>query len=234
MDLQTRRTHVGIGKLTARKTDNDRAQAVLDAAEELFALHGYDGVTVRQIAKLAGVDVALPSYYFGSKRELLDAVFERRAMLFNKARSDALDEVAERWKDTRPPLADVIGAFLRPVAEAQLSGEPGWRNYCRLVAQVNSSPVWVQMMTSHFDELIRKFIDMVGKALPEARAEDLYWAYHCLSGSLSLSMADTGRIQQLSGGLCRSDDFAALYEKMVALYVAGFSAIAEGNASSSR
>jgi len=234
METQIGQRKRGKGERGTRKIDNDRAQHVLNAAEELFALHGYDGVTVRQIAKLAGVDVALPSYYFGSKRELLDAVFERRAMLFNKARSDALDDVAERWKVSRPPLADVIEAFLRPVAEAQMSGNVGWRNYCRLVAQVNSSPVWVQMMTSHFDELIRKFIEMVRKALPEARAEDLYWAYHCLSGSLSLSMADTGRIQQLSGGLCRSDDFAALYEKMVTIYVAGFSAIAEGNAPSSR
>lgn len=226
MDAQTGQYEPGKGKHGTRKIDNDRAQQVLDAAEELFALHGYDGVTVRQIAKLAGVDVALPNYYFGSKRELLDVVFERRAMLFNKARSDAMDDVAERWRDTSPPLAEVIETFLRPVAEAQMSGDAGWRNYCRLVAQVNSSPVWVHMMTSHFDELIRKFIDMVGRALPEARAEDLYWAYHCLSGSLSLSMADTGRLQQLSGGLCRSDDFAVLYEKMVALYVAGFTAIA--------
>lgn len=210
----------------ARHTDNERAQAVLDSAEELFALHGFDGVTVRQIAKLAKVDVALPSYYFGSKRELLDAVFERRAMLFNKARSDALDEVAERWRSTSPPLREVIAAFLRPIAEAQMSGDAGWRNYCRLVAQVNSSPVWVQMMTSHFDNLVRKFINMVGMALPQAIEEDLYWAYHCLSGSLSLSMADTGRIQQLSGGRCRSDDFSSLYEKMVVLYEAGFTSLA--------
>lgn len=234
MDAQTHQTRAGIKKRAARSFDNDRAQAVLDAAEELFALHGYDGVTVRQIAKLSGVDVALPNYYFGSKRELLDAVFERRATLFNKARSDALDEVTRRFQGKPLPVGDVIEAFLRPVAEAQMSGDAGWRNYCRLVAQVNSSPVWVHMMTSHFDELIRKFIDMVGKALPHARSEDLYWAYHCLSGSLSLSMADTGRIQQLSGGICRSDDFATLYGKMAALYVSGFSAIAEGNTPSSR
>jgi AcrR family transcriptional regulator len=234
MDMQTRDTKQVNSRKPARHSDNERAQAVLDSAEALFALHGFDGVTVRQIAKLAKVDVALPSYYFGSKRELLNAVFERRAMVFNKARSDALDEVAARWGDTRAPLYEVIEAFLRPVAEAQMSGDAGWRNYCRLVAQVNSSPVWVRMMTSHFDELIRKFIDMVGKALPQARTEDLYWAYQCLSGSLSLAMADTGRIQQLSSGLCRSDDFAVLYEKMVALYVAGFSAVAEGNAPSSR
>ncbi len=205
---------------------NERAQAVLDAAEELFALHGFDGVTMRQIAKLAGVDVALPNYYFQSKRGLLDAVFQRRAAMFNQARSDALDAVAKRHGDQPPPLAEVIEAFLRPVTDAQLSGDAGWRNYCRLVAQVNSSPVWVQMMTAHFDALIRKFVDMIALALPGAAREDLYWGYHLLSGSLSLSMADTGRLQHLSGGLCRSDDFATLYAKMVDLYVAGFSRFA--------
>lgn len=206
--------------------DNARAQLVLDSAEELFAFHGYDGVTIRQIAKHAGVDVALPSYYFGSKRDLLDAVFMRRARLFNQARSDALDDVAQRWSDTPPPLEDVIRAFLQPIADAQASGDPGWRNYCRLVAQVNSSPVWVQMMTSHFDALIRKFVDMIARALPEASREDLYWGYHFLSGSLSLSMADTGRLQHLSGEICRSDDFARLYERMVVLYVGGFRSLA--------
>jgi len=209
-----------------RSTDNDRAQWVLDSAEGLFALHGYEGVTVRQIAKHAGVDVALPNYYFGSKRELFDAVFMRRAKVFNQSRSQALDEVAARWADAQPPLHDVVSAFLRPIAEAQLSGDEGWRNYCRLVAQVNSSPAWVQIMTANFDELIRKFVDMIALALPEAKREDLYWGYHFLSGSLSLSMADTGRLQHLSAGTCRSDDFGTLYERMVVTYIGGFKALA--------
>lgn len=212
----------------APRIDNKRAQRVLDAAEELFALHGYDGVTVRQIANLAKVDVALPSYYFGSKRELFDAVFQRRALHFNQARSDALDAVARKWRGARAPVAEIIGAFLRPIAEAQMQGDPGWRNYCRLVAQVNSSPVWVQMMTQHFDELIRKFVDMIAASLPDASRSDLYWGYHFLSGSLSLSMADTGRIQRLSAGLCRSDDFETLYDRMVEVYAAGFARLAEG------
>lgn len=208
----------------ARK-ETDRAHALLDVAEREFALHGYDGVTIRRIASEAGVDVALPSYYFGSKRELLDAVFERRAALFNSARSDALNQVAAKWHGQHPPLDEVITAFLWPIAQAQIEGDEGWRNYCRLVAQVNSSPVWVAMMTSHFDDLIRKFVGMVGQALPGAREADLYWGYHFLSGSLSLSMADTGRLQKLSGNLCRSDDFATLYKKMIDLYVAGFTAM---------
>ena len=232
MDMQTR-TGFAATRKTGANVDNDRAQQVLDAAEALFALHGYDGVTVRQIARRAQVDVALPSYYFGSKRGLLDAVFARRATLFNDARARALDAVAALWPDQPPPLEDVIAAFLRPIRDAQLSGDDGWRNYCRLVAQVNSSPVWAEMMTNHFDELIHKFIDMIAAALPGTPQRDLYWGYHFLSGALTLSMADTGRLQHLSGELCRSDDFAELYARMTRLFVAGFQSIADASCASS-
>lgn len=199
-----------------------RFDRVLDSAEELFALHGFDGVTMRQIAKLAQVDVALPNYHFGSKQGLFDAVFHRRAALFNNARSHELDRVAAAAGAAVPSLEDILAAFLMPIAEAQLQSDPGWRNYCRLVAQVNSSPVWVQMMTQYYDDLIRKFVDMLAMALPGTRRADLFWGYHFLSGALSLSMADTGRIQHLSNGLCRSDDYETLYRQMIQFFAHGF------------
>lgn len=210
------------------QTSGSRFDRVLDAAEELFALHGFDGVTMRQIAKLAQCDVALPNYHFGSKQGLFNAVFHRRAALFNAAREAALDQVMAAAGDARPALEDVLAAFLMPIAEAQLQSDPGWRNYCRLVAQVNSSPVWVQMMTEHYDSLIRKFVDLVAKALPSTPRTELFWGYHFLSGALSLSMADTGRIQHLSEGLCRSDDYDTLYRHMIQFFANGFRGMAHG------
>lgn len=215
------RTHANDTSLSG----GTRFDRVLDAAEHLFALHGFDGVTMRQIATLAQVDVALPNYHFGSKQGLFDAVFHRRAALFNTARSVELDKVAAAAGDTPPALEDIIAAFLMPIAEAQLQSDPGWRNYCRLVAQVNSSPIWVQMMTEHYDTLIRKFVDLVATALPTTPLRDLYWGYHFLSGALSLSMADTGRLQHLSNDLCRSDDYENLYRHMIQFFANGFRGI---------
>ena len=65
----------------------DLKEVILDAAEGLFARHGFYGVTTRQVAAEAGVDTALIHYYFGAKRELFDAVFLRRAEILNKERS---------------------------------------------------------------------------------------------------------------------------------------------------
>jgi AcrR family transcriptional regulator len=48
-------------------------EAILDAAREQFAQHGFGGATMRAIAAEAGVDLALLSYYFGSKSGLFVA-----------------------------------------------------------------------------------------------------------------------------------------------------------------
>jgi len=206
-----------------------RRDLVLDAAEELFSQRGFYGVTVRQVADMAGVDVALPNYYFESKRGLFDAVFLRRAEVLNRQRSDCLDEAlrAAEQAGERITVERILKAFITPVMEAQSSHDPGWRNYCRLVAEVNSSAVWAGMMTAHFDSLIAKFIDALRLALPGVKDKDLYWAYHMLTGALTLTMADTGRIDRLSGGLCHSDDAPDAYDHLVRFFTRGFTGINE-------
>jgi AcrR family transcriptional regulator len=204
-------------------TTRTRRERILDAAEELFALHGYDGVTLRQIARRAGVDVALASYHFGKKLDLFQAVFERRAAFLNQARRDALHRCQREAGEPGPTLEQIIEAFLRPLELAQETGDAGWRHYLALIAYINNSPYWGPKMMSHlFDELVQEFIAALAKALPGARREDLYWCYHNLSGALTLTLAQTKRIDNLSGGLCRSQDLQAAYDHMIPFVAAGF------------
>ena len=202
----------------------DTRAAILDAAEALFSEHGFDGVTQRQVAREAGVDSALLHYYFGDKRGLFDAVFLRRAEILNAERLEALDryEAAAAGAMT---LEGLMEAFLRPVLESSTHRGPGRRNYFALVAQVNNTPVWGgETMTRYFDPVIHRLIDLVSEVLPEARREDLYWSYHMLSGALTLSMGQTGRLDLLSGGLCRSSDLTAACDHLVPFAAAGFRA----------
>lgn len=57
----------------------DKRAHILAVAEQLFADNGYDGTSVRDIAQLANVNLAMISYYFGSKEKLLEALIEDRA-----------------------------------------------------------------------------------------------------------------------------------------------------------
>jgi AcrR family transcriptional regulator len=57
---------------------NEKQQAIITIAEKLFSVNGFDGTSVRDIAHEAGVNVAMISYYFGSKEKLMEAVFEQK------------------------------------------------------------------------------------------------------------------------------------------------------------
>ncbi|MCB1675260.1 MAG: TetR family transcriptional regulator [Halioglobus sp.] len=207
----------------SEKPPSPKSEKILDAAEKLFALHGYDGVTLRQIAKTAGVDVALANYHFGRKLALFSAVFERRAAHLNESRLSALRACQASAGESGPSVEQIIEAFLRPLELAQETGDAGWQHYLALVAYINNSPYWGQRMMSRlFDELVLEFIDALRKALPGAADRDLFWCYHNLSGALTLTLAQTGRIDALSQGQCVSSDLRAAYDRMIPFMAAGF------------
>lgn len=53
---------------------NDKQIQILQVAEELFSDKGFDGTSIREIAKKANINIAMVSYYFGSKEKLLEAL----------------------------------------------------------------------------------------------------------------------------------------------------------------
>lgn len=210
----------------ARKGVETR-EAILDAAEDLFSKHGFYGVTIREVAGEAGVDTALVHYYFGAKRALFDAVFLRRAEVWNSDRVEAVNRYAEEAGEAMT-LEGLLEAFLRPPFEWSAKGGPGWKHYSALVAQTNANPAFGgETMTRYFDPAARRLIELIRRILPEARDEDLYWGYHNLSGALTLTLGETGRLDRLSGGLCRSGDLESACAYMVRFAAAGFRAVCQ-------
>lgn len=59
----------------------DKHRHILEKAEELFAEKGYSGTSVRDIAHAANVNLAMVSYYFGSKEKLMETLFKVRISL---------------------------------------------------------------------------------------------------------------------------------------------------------
>ena len=202
-----------------------RKVLILDAAESLFAQFGYDGVTLRQITKKAGVDLALANYHFGPNRDLFNAVLERRAEILNTARLSALESCIET-AGGNPTVEAIIDAYLRPLGDIQNSADEGWGHYLALIAYVNNSHEYGnEFMTQFFNPLVVRFIDALRHALPGADEQTIYWGYHYLSGALTLTFADTGRLDILSNGAASSSDFETGYAHMIPFIAAGIRAI---------
>ena len=55
-----------------------KEENILFAAEKLFAEHGFQGTSTREISKAANVNISMISYYFGSKEKLYEKLVEYR------------------------------------------------------------------------------------------------------------------------------------------------------------
>ena len=191
-------------------------------AEHLFSLHGLHGVTLKDVAKRVGVHHTLVNYYFDDKQKLFDEVFARRAAVTSERRMKALEAYDEET-DGKPTVEGALHAFLDTDLDLYIEGGEGWRNYGALSAQVANTPEWgAVMMDQHFDPVVLRLIEILKKALPEAAEEDIFWGYHFVTGALMLTLARTGRIDKLSGGLCKSSDYAAVKARMARFMAAGF------------
>ena len=195
---------------------------ILDAAEYLFSKHGLYGVTLKDVAQRVGVHHTLLNYYFEDKRKLFDAVFARRAVITSERRMRALEEY-DAATQGKPTVEGALRAFLDTDLDLYIEGGEGWKNYAALGAQVANAPEWgAELMDQHFDPVVLRLIELLKKALPECTEADIFWGYHFVTGALMLTLARTGRIDKLSGGLCRSDDFVAVKDRMASFMAGGF------------
>jgi len=200
----------------------DMIEQILDAAEYLFSKHGLYGVTLKDVAKRVGVHHTLLNYYFEDKKKLFDAVFARRAVVTSERRMTALDEY-DAASNGKPTVEGALRAFLDTDLDLYIEGGEGWRNYAALGAQVANAPEWgAEMMDAHFDPVVLRLIELLKRALPDCSEEDIFWGYHFVTGALMLTLARTGRIDKLSGGLCKSEDFVAVKERMATFMAGGF------------
>jgi AcrR family transcriptional regulator len=175
----------------------DRRQAILLAAEKLFAQHGYHAVTIRQIAEEAGVPLALVGYYYGPKHELFHAIFEHW--------SHSIEERLAGLKAVRIDPADlrtlprIIQAFTGPVLALRASAEGEY--YALLVARelYHATEEADRVMRGYFDPLAEAYIDALHLAMPHATRGQVAWAYQFALGALLHHLNDS-RIERLSHG----------------------------------
>lgn len=203
------------------KSPSGTAERILDAAEKLFADFGFDGVSLRQITREAGVELALANYHFGPKLELFRAVVRRRAEALNAERFVLLENLP-----ANAAIEQVLHAFTAPFLERSQRGGPGWKNYARVIAQIANSPRWTpDILAVEFDPVARVFLTRMQKIFPHTREENLHWCFYFLLGAMTITFAETGRVDSLSGGRFKATDLDAIHARMVPFLAAGFRAL---------
>ena len=197
---------------------------ILNAAEELFSLHGFSGTSLRDIHSLSGVRISLCYYHFGSKEDVLQAVVDRRADAHQQALLEILNNHKKLYGDKPIPVDKLVEAYARPILERHLAHGNGWRNYTRLMAYLYSESAHLgpKVQVHKYDPVINQFITEFRKSIPYANESDLQWGVYFLRSSIVNLLLDTQLVDDQSAGLCDSGDLDKTIDKLRWFFSSGF------------
>ena len=202
----------------------DTKALILDAAEQLFAERSFAAVSMRDITSAAGVNLAAVNYHFGSKEELLAALFIARVTPLNRERAGLLREAEARGNGIAA-LEDILHALLSPPLRWWLGPDAGRSASARFLmrAHAETSPGIRQVMDKDVSHL-QRFVLALGRALPALSHEEICWRLHFTLGTMHYTISERQRLDSLSTGACNLTDTEAVIGEIVAFAAAGFRA----------
>jgi AcrR family transcriptional regulator len=193
----------------------DTKSRILDSAEKLFGMNGFDATSLRDITTAADVNLAAINYHFQSKDSLIDAIVARRIQPVNKKRFELLEAAGPS-----PTVEQILTAFMAPVMQVKVDA------VVPLIGRILSNPeLFVErVFHKHLAPVSQRFVEVLSKALPELPPSELLWRLHFSIGVMTHTML-WGRIfPKITNGVCDISDREALLERAVTFVAAGFRA----------
>ena len=220
MSIQAIRTRTSSGS-------DDACARFLDAAEQLFAAHGYEGAKIRAIAKLSNANLGMLSHHWGSKQALYRDVFERRLMPIHDSQLQRLAALKAR-ADQGEALAavDVFRAQIEPMFVAPAS-DPDEARRLRLLygrALTDPSQEVVDAMGEIFSDVAQLFFTLLRQARPDLDHTEFYWRANCAVGALSFAESYSERLTRFIQEDLTAIDWAKAANHVIAYLAAGMDA----------
>jgi len=144
----------------------DTRHQLLMAGERLFAKHGIDAVSLRQVNVEAGQKNSSASHYhFGSKEGLIRAIFDYRMERVNKRRHERLDQL-DRHQAT-DHIRSLIGALVYPIVEEMFAEDGQYYIQCNAQATSHPSNFVSTLGDSEFATGLQRIVVALKDALPD-------------------------------------------------------------------
>ncbi len=207
-----------MSSLRAVKPQHETRTRILEAAEELFMQHGFEGTSMRLLTAKAGVNLAAVNYHFGSKDALIEALFRRRLDPMNAERIAALDAL----KDPSPE--NIIRAFVGPSLRLIEDAKGGGRNFIRLLGRTYTEPAKQvrALIGQMYAPTMERYKAALERAMPQMPRDELVWRMHFMFGTLAYTLAATDTVELIAG--CKPEDrhdARLLEERLTAFLAAG-------------
>lgn len=209
----------------AGRPKTDGRDAILSAAERLFAERGFEGCSLRSVADLAGVNQGMIHYFFKTKEALFFEAYMRNGQQLVDERMRLLDDEETAHAGKAIPIERLIEIFLVPAVRLAMSG-PGGRNFLRMQAhlQLDGSSFGDKLRRTLYDASSRRFVQALAASLPELEREQVSWRFIFVLGTYQYVLANSGRLEALSDGACNGQEFDRALREMVPFLAAGMKA----------
>lgn len=213
--------------------EKDAKSRILEISARLFAEHGLDAISVRDITSEAQVNIGAINYYFQSKEQLVHEIFETLLRPLQHKRLALLDQIEDQAGDGPLDLEQVLRALIEPTVRSSV-GEDALSPYLpRLMFQtyaVTRRSIGDEAADEN-DAVAKRFIQALARAAPEIPYEEICWRYYMVLGGFLLVCTDVKgaqRLRRLSDGQCDTDDGARIIEQMIAFFLHGMAGQAPG------
>lgn len=197
---------------------------ILDAAEKLFAIQGFNGTSLREITSQAEVNLAAVNYHFGSKKELIKSVMSRYMNELSPRLELSLVNICEQEDLT---LLEVFSAFIDPLLSLNEFKENGTSNFLQLLGRgySDSQGFLRWFLTTQYPGVINNFVKAVQKAYPELTAEEMFWRLHFTMGTVVFTMSSSDALIDIAkSDFDKKMDIAGVIKKVIPYVAAGVAA----------
>lgn len=199
----------------------DTVTSILNAAEELFSERGFAETSLRNITTRAGVNLAAVNYHFGSKKELIQAVFARFLKPFCVLLEGKLEQMhgasfnelllllshtalqASHGKPKR------LGIFMRLLGLAYTQGQGHLRRF----------------LIREYAPVFGVFMQLVQAASPELSDEERFWRIHFMLGATAFTLSGADALMAMAEhDLGKGSDFTQVLNRLIPFLAAGMNA----------
>ncbi len=181
-------------------SQNDTIDRILNAATILFAERGFSETSLRTITSTANVNLAAVNYHFGSKKELIQAVFNRFFVPFSHELDEQISDLESQIKKGHEiKLEMVLRSILHALLNAteEINDRP--QRIMRLINLAYSQPQehLRQFLVQNYSETYERFISLLKVAMPQVDRTVFYWRLYFMLGAAVFSLSSYDPIRAI-------------------------------------
>lgn len=176
-------------------------ERILDAAERLFAEHGFSATSMRCITQQAKVNLASINYHFGSKQVLIQEVFVRFLDPLTEALLRGCADLERECQNKIPTVEQVLKTFVGPALSINKRIRDGAGLFMQLMGRSFTEPQLGHLrkfLSIRYDKVIHRYKTLLARVLPQLSPAVLFWRMHYTLGAASFTLAGLEGLQKIA------------------------------------